>query len=321
MNKTRKNPSCRLKKITLKTFRKRPHDISKLKYSVPESQDLAICFIYFNVVNSKRLLMNYLYTVEKLKMANIPYFTVEIYTKQPEIANAFHIQTDFILFQKERYCHVLEKAIPNTYTKLLFLDADIIFENPNWYNELSKKLETFDIVQPFTTGYYLDITYKNMTQTSSKLSMVYSKQGSTRYKYHPGFGWAFKRCWFQKYGFFQQSVIGGGDRISSYSWIKPMTILKIAPKYIQPALKIYLDNLREKPSICNISGSVYHLWHGSRSKRQYKIRENILGNIDDIRTILSEEKSGIYTIKNKTYRRKIKTYLFNRDDDGQESNT
>ena len=42
--------------------------------------------------------MNYLYTREKLNIANIPNYTIEMYVTTPEIKDAIHIKTDFILF-------------------------------------------------------------------------------------------------------------------------------------------------------------------------------------------------------------------------------
>jgi hypothetical protein len=34
--------------------------------------------VFFNPAKSKRMVMNYFYTVEKLKLAKIPYYTLEL---------------------------------------------------------------------------------------------------------------------------------------------------------------------------------------------------------------------------------------------------
>jgi hypothetical protein len=102
-------------------------DITNCRYACPQRKDLAVCFVYFNIAHSKRILMNYLYTVNKLKVVNIPYFTLELVYDTPEISDAIRIQSSSAAFHKERLCSVLENHIPATYTKLLFLDADIVF--------------------------------------------------------------------------------------------------------------------------------------------------------------------------------------------------
>ena len=130
MGRTRKK-ICNMHSISLKKTKKiiplKPtFNIANFHYTVPVKDDLAIGIVFFNSTKSKRLLMNYLYNIEKLKLANIPVYTLEMYIDTPEIKDAFHYKTEFILFQKERLCYLLEKHIPKKYTKILFMDSDIL---------------------------------------------------------------------------------------------------------------------------------------------------------------------------------------------------
>ena len=127
----------RKKSILKPVILNKSFNLANIAYKEPKKDDMAVCLVYFNGNKSKRILMNYLYVVEKLRVANIPYFTMEMYRDTPEIKDAFHVKTNFILFQKERLCHLLEKRIPEKYSKLAFIDGDIVFENENWYNDLS----------------------------------------------------------------------------------------------------------------------------------------------------------------------------------------
>ena len=280
MRKTRK-VSCDFKGLTIKflsrkTKLSKSFDLYDLKYKAPEKKDLAVGFVYFNSVKSKRLLMNYLYTVEKFKMAGIPVYTIEMYEDSPEIKDVIHIKTDFILFQKERLCHILEKHIPDTYTKLLFIDCDLVFDNLNWYNELSEKLNDFNIVQPFTKGVWLDITYKRIVK--ERMSMAFyqkfglNKNAGNDGGYHPGFAWAFQRSWFRKVGFFQKALLGEGDILSSTSWLNKEYEIK---EYYKSSVQEFRDSIKEQPSICYLAGFIYHLWHGDNKNRQYKTLKNI----------------------------------------------
>jgi len=282
-------------------------NINNLKYNKPTKYDLIVGFVYFNYTKSKRLLMNYLYTVNKLKLSNIPYYTLELVDSIPEIPEAIHIQSKSIMFQKERLCYLLEKHIPEKYSKILFLDCDIIFDNQNWYNDISNLLETNNIVHPFTFAILLNISYNKIIL--KKQSILINKK---QFASHEEYGWAFQRKWFNKIGFYQYAIIGGGDTFSVYGWLKLGKRLKYAEYN-----KFY--NL-EKPKASYISGTIYHLYHGSRNNRQHITRQNILKNINNlysIRDILIIKENQPFEFKSQfTYlNNQIKKYLINRFDD------
>ena len=114
-------------------------EIANIRYQVPWKRDMAVGFVFFNPAKSKRMLMNYFYTIEKLKLAKIPYYTLELVfnRQEPEIKDAFHVYAKSVMFHKERLCSLLEAKIPWYYSKVMFLDADIVFGNPAWYSEVS----------------------------------------------------------------------------------------------------------------------------------------------------------------------------------------
>jgi len=322
-NTKRRKGACNFRGVTKKAVRKnirlpKGFDLYDLKYVKPKTRDLAVGLVYFNCVKSKRLLMNYLYVLEKFKMADIPTYTIEMYEDTPEIHDAIHVKTEFILFQKERLCHLLEKHIPESYTKLLFIDCDLVFENLNWYNEISEKLKTNNIVQPFSKGVWLDITYRKIVKQRVPF-VFYTKLGPMTRSgelggYHPGFAWAFQRSWFKSYGFFQESILGGGDSISSSLWVN--YDMSDTRPFLANAMNAYKDKLDIQPSICFIEGNIFHLWHGDRKNRQYVERRDIFAAVKDIRDILKTDKNGLYALKDDTLKPKIRKYFRNRDDDG-----
>jgi hypothetical protein len=307
-----------IKKLTTKIKLNPKFNIADVHYNSPSKKDLAVGFVYFNSTKSKRLLMNYLYTIEKLKIANIPVFTLEMYETTPEIKDAFHYKTDFILFQKERLCYLLEKHIPKKYTKLLFMDSDILFENNNWYNELSKKLDSFNIVQPFSNALWLDVTYTKIVK--KRIPFIFYKTfGKLNFKgglggYHPGFAWGFQRDWYNKIGFFVYAILGDGDTIS----LTTIFNYPFSPKpYLQDSLLEYKNKIKNPTSTCFLQGTVYHLWHGDSKKRQYTERRQIFSSIKDIRDVITIDSNGLFALKDDPeLKRKIKRYFQNRDDDG-----
>jgi len=319
---TRKN-QCSFRGVTLKRETKplqlpKSFDLHDLRYKAPTRKDLAVGLVFFNSSKSKRLLMNYLYIAEKLKVAGIPFYTLEMYTDTHEIHDAFHYKTDFILFQKERLCYLLEKQIPASFTKLLFMDCDLVFQNVNWYDELSDKLDSFEIVQPFSKAVWLDITYTRVIQERLPI-LFYNKLGGSNenhkpIRYHAGFAWAFQRPWFQRIGFFSHSILGGGDSFSSSSWMRRDIQYKIP--CLENVLREFKASIVTPPTMCFLNGVVFHLWHGDLGNRQYDLRWNLLKDCRDIREIVTIAPNGLFTLKNDALKPRIKHYFKGRDDDG-----
>ena len=90
----------------------------------PIKKDMAILLVIFNPSMSKRIIMNYLYTVEQFYLQGLPTYTLELVYegRKPELAaspSVFHVKTNSYMFHKENMIRVLEKKIPQKYQKLL----------------------------------------------------------------------------------------------------------------------------------------------------------------------------------------------------------
>ena len=288
-------------------------DISKLFYNKPRWTDMVVCFVYFNPAGTNRMLMNYLYTVEKLKLAKIPYYTLEFHYGQPEISDAIHIPGKSVLFHKEQLCKLLEKYVSWWYSKLVFLDADIIFGNPDWYNETSRLLDTHHVVQTFSKCVWLDITYKESIQHRISVAFMDRTKPYESMLHHPGFGWAFRRSWYKKVGFFRYGITGSGDTLSAAAWLGTSFNKNYLKPALEPAYKEYLKLPR--PLLTCTSGTVFHLWHGTKQNRKYIERHAMLNDIKDVRNILKEE-NGIFILTDSGFESKMIDYFKTRDDDG-----
>lgn len=289
-------------------------NVANIRYLSPWKRDMAIGLVFFNPARSKRMLMNYLYTVEKLKLAKIPYYTLELvfHKQEPEIRDAFHVWGMSHMFHKERLCTLLEAKIPWYYSKVLFMDADILFGNNSWYSDVSSALSTHDVVQPFTTAVWMDITYTKAMQ--KRESVVYMDKTKTYdHKLHPGFAWAFRRQWFRKVGFFQYGITGSGDTLSTAAWLS----VKFPATYLKPALVPAYNEFNQlpKPRMTCIAGSVYHLWHGTHQNRKYVDRHAMLDGIADVRKIMRPNWSGVWEFSVRGMSEKLLTYFLQREDD------
>ena len=258
---------------------------------------MAICLVLFNPVNSKRMLMNYHYIVHEFKLQNFPIFTLElIYTdRKPQIVDAIHVKSNSIMFHKENMCRVLEKHIPSKFTKLAFLDADIVFKDKEWYSKVSNLLESYDVVQPFETCHWLDLTYKKIQK--SKQTVLLMKKSIMDWDYHPGFAWCFRREWYNKFGFFDTAIGNGGDTYSAAAWLKlEYTKGFTISKNEVVTFKEFYDNMKSPKLTYLEKSDIYHLYHGSLKNRNYCFRSAIFK--DDIGDGLTYTNSyGIYEWK------------------------
>jgi len=289
-------------------------DIAQFQYDVPKKRELAVCFVYFNVARSKRILMNYLYVTNKLRMSNIPFFTLELVYDRAEIPNAIHIAGKSAMFHKEHICHLMEQQyIPSEYTKLLFLDADIVFGNPQWYNRITDLLDSYQVVQPFRDAVWLDLTYtQHMTK---KQSVVFMDRHQYDSKFHPGFGWAFQRTWFRTVGLYPYAITGCGDTLSVSAWLRaPLPATYPFQEAYRPSYTEYLRH--PPPSMTFCEGTIYHIWHGNNTNRQWKTRHAILDGIADVRSILHIERGRPLELTDATVEEKLREYFRNRVDDG-----
>jgi hypothetical protein len=294
-------------------------DIGDITYNMPRQKDMAVCFVYFNASNSKRILMNCLYVQNLMQLAQIPTFTMEVYSTTPAIYKSFRIKSDSILFHKERLCYLLEKRVPAKYTKLLFLDADVLFDNPNWYDDVSKALDVCHVIHPFETAHWLDLTYTKSLRQVDSMMVDWNNRRRTGMNCHMGFGWAFQREWYNRVGFYQYCIIGSGDSLSTMAWFKqyPERLINdVNSKYEIPAYKEFVNNVGAPPKISYIKGGIYHLFHGSITNRKYYNRHAIFKDVADVRDILKEDESGLFEITDPEIAQKVKDYFKSRDDDG-----
>ena len=281
--------------------------------------DVAVGLVFFNPANSKRILMNYYYTLNHLQ--NLPVYTLELAFEDrnheiPTSKNVFRVRSNSFMFHKERMCRVLETKIPKKYKKIVFMDADIFFSTPEWYCQMSKKLDDFDVVHGFETAHWLDLTYKNII--NSRPTIVLNKSGKYDHYYHPGFVWGFQRKWYNAVGFFDYGISGSGDVSAGCKFMRYPDAMQVAacPKSFVPAYNEYYS--LETPTLSYLEKvRVFHLYHGSKANRQYVHRHSIFKVDIDIRSLLYLNNDQVYEWHDSpTWNQKMMNFFSGRDDDG-----
>ena len=256
---------------------------SKSIYIEPNAKDTAVLIAFFNPVPFKRPLKNLLYVMKTLKDENIPHFVAEcvFFDREPEVPGAnLVVRSNSLMFYKENLLNLLEKTVPAQYTKLVLMDGDIIFGAPDWVDQISKKLDVADIIQPYSEACWL--FPDNTRIRCKKPSYAYAissksiNDNTPPNKYHPGFAWAMKRSIFKSIGgLYDKAIAGNGDIMFAFSLLNG-----ISSAYIARYAPCMLDTWNEynkrmqalHPVVGYINIDAYHLFHGLGKNRQYNIR-------------------------------------------------
>jgi len=188
----------------------------------------------------------------------------------PWSVKRIRVRTSSILFAKEALLQQGLLALPSKCTKVLALDADILFEEENWLQQISQDLETVDVVQPFQTAKWLD--YEGNVQSekegwakSYKLDPLSEK--ARLFQSHCGFGFAAKRSYLNN-GFFTFAVLGSGDEIHMRLAAGLKTTNQARFSYISSLLETYATKAHNG-RLGYSALTVKHLPHGLLSNRQY----------------------------------------------------
>jgi hypothetical protein len=300
-------------------------------YITPACKDVAVLLVFYNPVGFKRILNNMLYVIHTLKEKKIPYFVAECVfnNKKPQIPDAtLVVHSNSYMFYKEQLINNLEKLVPEQYTKLMIMDGDIMFDSPDWVDQISMSLDTNDIIQPFDKACWLMPGNKIIRSWKYSYGYALTKNISIDYQnihqYHPGFAWAFKRSTFRQMGgLYANAIIGGGDMLFTFNffvdeipeyWYKDAMVTTM-PIDAWPAYHANFKKIAPKLGIVEIRA--LHLFHGLSANRQYRTRyQKFAGMFDkpwDHYIVMN--KDNMTEFKDAKYRELLLPYFKERNED------
>ena len=286
-------------------------------YNTPKRNDIAVCMCYFSAVGYKRPRDNFMKVKSMLDQAKIPLFTAEcVIGNTPRLIPnpTVLVRSNSALFYKERLYNLLEPKIPHQYKKLICMDADIIFDKPNWVDEISKQLETYTVVQPFSKIVIMDPDFKEIYSSVSAVKLF---KETGRIDGHPGSCWAVVRQYFKMIGgFYDKGIIGSGDTLFACCVFKVNS--KITYDFIHADYRQWVFKSMSIPTSHNYLGmTIYHLYHGDTTKRKYNDRHKIpeLLAIKTWDEAVCMNKYGMYELKSQIVNNIFKEYFLSRKED------
>ncbi|MGE5305893.1 MAG: hypothetical protein ACM3TN_21475 [Alphaproteobacteria bacterium] len=234
------------------------------------------------------------------------------------------------------------QALPKDCHKVAWIDCDVVFASANWSEPASQLLDRFGLIQMFKRVHYLsphwtpekDFTSEvEFTRPSAVFSVVSGvpattcvgrcleiREGNSASR----FAWAACRDLVDHHGFFDASILGGGDRAMASAahhcfneYMKDHYMNKRQQdRYLAWAEPFYAT---VRADVGYLEVDLFHLWHGDvRDRRARKRLEGLYRFQFDSLTDIAINANGCWrwdTNKPKMHEY-VCTYFATRREDG-----
>lgn len=330
------------------------NDISPKIQPYRSHPQATIISCYFNPQNYQSRARNFEIFYEHLKRSNVNYligecaFGVDDF-ELPADNRIIGFRSKHPLWQKEILLNLLVKQLPESCGYIFWLDADVLFTNPNWLVEAVENLQTNKICQPFsvavrlekdeiepsfdvkTESRKLDYPAERLTERRLWRSFTYNYSenpllaNSPMFDVHghTGFAWGARREVLETCPLFDKAVAGTADHIIAHA-----AAAQIPNQCVEKAFKTYKTRERiyewshrfsgaTQNKLSYVPGELWHLWHGDLENRQYLSRTQELDEMEFDFDDLETNDDGLYEIAE--HKRGIidwiKDYFVSRDED------
>jgi hypothetical protein len=288
--------------------------------STVDGQELWAIACYFNPMGWQRRLDNF----RRFRRAlTVPLLAVELsyrgeYELQSDDATRLlRLRGHDVMWHKERLLNLAVAALPEGCRVVAWLDGDVLFRDDDWPHAALKALERVSLVQLFRRARY---TGPGFLLTGDP-SIVWDRPGlgagidagltplecllhpspEVRPKtYATGLAWAARRDLLLRHGFYEASIVGGGDRAFVCAGLGCFDYV-IRSHHLNPRQTDHYHawarpfHASVRGMVGAIDGEILHLWHGDRSDRGYGARHDGLARFDfDPRTDIAPEPGGVY---------------------------
>lgn len=266
---------------------------------------LVVITSHFNPCGYRRIRENYDRFAEGIASAGVELRSIELaFDADPFQLSDATIQVrgsrrQNLLWQKERLLNHLIDSLPTDVDAVAWIDADILFNNPEWATQTKQALQSLNVVQPFKDAFNL-MPDGCLVQSKSSTGFAYYS-GESDFndvgKWHPGFAWAARTDWLRDVGLSDIHLMGGGDcfMLAGFTGCS----LSLESQLNGPLLTdlrrwAVAAYERVGGSVGFVPGSITHLYHGSRKDRNYWKRHGYLAEFNS-RTDIAIEDNGLWS--------------------------
>lgn len=196
------------------------------------------------------------------------------------------------LWQKERLLNIALEHLPDDCDAVVAVDADVLIADPGWGDKICGLLERYPVAQPFARVHHLDANRRRISSRASTIG-AWSPGGVLILPDPPyaggtghsnGHAWAARREVVARNGFYDGSIIGGGDTafLGAVAGRLEMTMAyhRMTPRQWQHYAEW------GEPLLTEVAGQVgvldteiEHLWHGTTANRRWRHRHDGLARV------------------------------------------
>jgi hypothetical protein len=219
-----------------------------------------------------------------------------------------------VLWQKERILNLGMRSLPADCDAVAWLDADVLFRNPDWARQTKRLLDDYQVVQPFSHCVRLrpgdmDCDPGALAFGDGEHQLFYGVAfGVYTHGYrsltnhaehgHPGYAWAARRELLQRHGLFDANLLGNGDTDiaqAMFGNVDYWSLRKLGPK-VQAYLRRWATDFFSdvQGSVTFVPGLLMHLWHGNLKDRLYHQVPSVLSDFDPERGMKAHPRTGLY---------------------------
>ena len=265
---------------------------------------------------------------------NVELWTVELIFEgqnfvvtQSDCPQHIQLKTDEILWYKENLLNIGIQHLPVEAKYIAWIDADIVFENPNWSADTIAALDQYPFVQMFEEALDLGPDGEVVGRDKSFIYKWLNGNENPKKRGRSGLAWAATRDALDCVGgLIDWGIVGSGDWFMAFSLTQQVTDSSLNRKsggFSGQAIQAWADLCKKcvAGNVGYVTGSIKHNWHGKKSNRGYNWRwkilsENKFNPIED----LGYKENGLIKLKSHKPQllEDIQQYFQSRDEDDTE---
>jgi hypothetical protein len=292
---------------------------------------------FYNPVRYATKRANYRLFRESLRSQGLPLIAVEmVHDDAPFELDASDAEIlvqrrgGAVLWQKERLLNVALEHLPTDCDKVVWVDADMLFQNRHWVADTAALLEQYAFVQPFSLFFRLSRGCSSLTDCKKS---AFTAETSVAYSWslrkgliagvHGG-AMAARRSVLAEQGLYDRMILGSGDRImmSVAMGIDPgdYPLVNVHPAILIADAREWFRRIDTAAhgSLFYTEGNLFHLWHGTVANRRYVKRARLLDGFnvhEDIR--LDDQGLWSWSSDKPALHEGVRRYSLLRNEDGE----
>jgi tetratricopeptide (TPR) repeat protein len=258
--------------------------------------DLAAVVSFFDAGVSDARLRNFELFHQSFARAGVPLLVVELaFGERPfrlgGLPDVLQVRGGDLMFQRERLFNLgIARLLDRGFQKLLWVDADVVFEGDDWPQRISRKLDDALLCQAFDRAYLHQLEGDAGSYVPGELSLAASERARspTGWLGLSGLAWAARAELLTEVPLYDAEIGGNGDLLLlAAAWPEPrppraQAIWELATHRMPAGLRSHYErwarawSARVARRVGFADGFVQTLFHGPRRARRYGARADVL---------------------------------------------